>query len=294
MRAPGHTLLLAMIVVVLAAGGEWLLAAMYGQDEVECGAATFAIPLPGVPEASGIAPSSHDADLFWTMNDSGDPMVFGVSAEGEIRARVRVAGAEVENWEDLSIGPCEAGSCLYIADIGDNDAKRKTIRIYRVPEPSVGDRETATAEVFEGRYPDGPHDAEAAIILPDNRLFVMTKEKTARVYRFPLEANQISTLESISMLPVTNVTDADASPDGRRIAVRTNEDVVFYHTAELLGGDVEHGAVVSTVEVGEPQGEGVAFGRDGAVVLAGEAGRDNEKANAGTLALLQCRFMGGA
>ena len=35
----------------------------------------------------------------------------------------------------MASAPCGNGSCLYIADIGDNDAKRKEVTIYRVPEP---------------------------------------------------------------------------------------------------------------------------------------------------------------
>jgi hypothetical protein len=292
MRAPGRTFVLALTVVILAGLGERFLFALYGQNEVSCSVATFPVTLPDVPEASGIAHSNRSSSLFWTMNDTGEPALFGVTTDGQIRAHVQVPGAEVRNWEDLSVGPCVTGSCVYIADIGDGKEKRDSIRIYRVPEPAAHDRVTATPEIFEGKYPDGPHDAEAAFILPDKRLFVITKDKYSRVYQFPLDARQVTTLELVAMLPLNNVTDADASPDGTRVAVRTHDDVVFYRTSELLNGDVEHGSAIRTGEVGEPQGEGVAFGRTGAIVLAGEGGGNKRKPRPGTLASLQCRFNG--
>ena len=100
----------------------------------------------------------------------------------------------------------------------------------------------------------------------------------------------MATLERTAMLPLNNVTDADASADGKRIAVRTKQDVVFYRTAELLKGDVEHGTAVPTGELGEPQGEGVSFGSNGVVGLAGEGGGKKKAPKPGTFATLQCEF----
>jgi hypothetical protein len=285
-------------VLVLATAGEWFLAAVYGEDQVSCGIATLPVPLPDLPEASGITHSTAGSDLFWTFNDSGTPTLFGIDSNGDVKARVGVTNARVGNWEDISSGPCHnagpaahrARGCLYIADIGDNDAQRESIRVYRVAEPSPADRATQPVEVFDGKYPDGPHDAEAAFVLPDGGLYVITKDKYSRVYRFPLRPGAMATLERAAVLPLNNVTDADASPDGARVAVRTKEDVVFYRAAELLAGDVEHGDAVNTADVGEPQGVGVAFGPANTVVLAGEGGGRKQLARPGTLAALQCQF----
>ncbi|HTM02989.1 MAG TPA: hypothetical protein VL173_05770 [Vicinamibacterales bacterium] len=286
-------LALALGVVVLAAADEWFLAAMYGEDQVNCGVSNLPLPLPDLPEASGITHSRRTADLYWSFNDSGEPTLFGVDSNANVTARVRVSGAALHNWEDISAGPCGAnGNCLYIADIGDNSARRASIQIYRVPEPSPRDGATQAAERYDGRYPDGAHDAEAAFVLPDGRLFLVTKDKYAGVYQFPLESGKTSTLQLVARLPLNNVTDADASPDGNRIAVRTKQDVVFFRTTELLQGDVEHGDAVSTLDVGEPQGEGVTFGPSDMLVLTGEGGGRKTQPRPGTFATLQCRFAG--
>jgi len=286
--------LIAFAIVIVAAGNEWFLAAVYGEDEVQCGVGAFPVQLAHVPEASGLAPSRRHPDLFWTFNDSADPTLYGIDTNGDPRAHVQVPGMASGDWEDLSTGPCGSQSCLYLADIGDNDGMRTSIRVLRVPEPRQRDHMTDQPETFEARYPDRPHDAEAAFVLPDGQLFVITKEKFAVVYKFPLQAGQATTLERVAALPLNDVTDADASADGGRIAVRTKEEVVFYRTAELLKGDVEHGTAIPTKDLGEAQGEGVAFGANGLVGLVGEGGGKKKSPQPGTLATLQCEFKDAA
>ena len=282
--------LLAVLIVVVAVANEWFLAAVYGEDEVTCGVAAFPVQLPHVPEASGLAPSRRHSDVFWTFNDSGDPSLYAIDMNGDLRGHVRVAGISQGNWEDISSGPCGSGSCLYVADIGDNKSSRSSIRMMRFAEPRLRDHMTDPPEVFEATYPDGPHDAEAAFVLPDGRLFIITKDKFSGVYQWPLERGKTATLAKTAALPLDHVTDADASADGKRIAVRTKNNVVFYRAAELLDGDVEHGTAIGTGDLGEVQGEGVAFGANGIVALAGEGGGNKKAPKPGTLATLQCRF----
>jgi hypothetical protein len=86
-------------------------------------------------------------------------------------------------------------------------------------------------------------------------------------------------------LPIGSVTDAEASPDGNWVAVRSNEEAAFYRTESLLSGDVEHATMVSLAEYTEPQGEGITFGAGGAVFLAGEGGG---KGAPGTFLRLEC------
>jgi hypothetical protein len=285
--------MLAVGIVLAAAGNEWFLAAVYGEDEVQCGIGAFPVQLPHVPEASGLTASRRHPDLFWTFNDSGDPTLYGISTNGDLRAHVQVPAMRTGNWEDVSAGPCGSESCLYLADIGDNKGTRTSIRVIRFPEPRQRDHVAEQQTQFEGVYPDGPRDAEAAFVLPDGRFFVIAKGKFGAVYRFPLQAGQVTTLERVVALPLNDVTDADASADGTRLVVRTRDDVVFYRMAELLNGDVEHGTAVTTKDLGESQGEGVAFGAEGLVGLAGEGGGKKKKNVPGTLATLQCEFKDG-
>ncbi|MCA1559796.1 MAG: hypothetical protein LC804_05865 [Acidobacteria bacterium] len=126
------------------------------------------VRLADLPEASGVAASHRTPGVFWAHNDSGDPVIFALHERGAIKGRVRVAGAQVDDWEDIAVGPCAHGSCLYIADIGDNSGTRNRITLYRVPEPLPSDAATDAVEVFHATYPDGAHDAEALFVTPDS------------------------------------------------------------------------------------------------------------------------------
>jgi hypothetical protein len=256
------------------------------------------VPLHEIPEASGIAVSRRSPGVLWSHNDSGEPILFGLDSQGKVKARIRVANAEVEDWEDIAAGPCPAGSCLYIADIGDNRGMRKRITVYRVPEPGLGDASTAPAEAFHATYLDGPHDAEALFVTPDAEVFVVTKSQQA-LYRFPkpLRAGSSVVLERVSTpdtgaaggpKKAARITGAAASPDGKWVALRSNASVHFYRLPGLLSG----GAPAFRFDLGalqEPQGEGVAWGERGTIYLTGEGGA---KSRPGTLARITCAFDG--
>ena len=101
-----------------------------------CKAAGSAMRLPGVSEASGLVASRTTPGRLWTHNDSGKPEIIALDAKGNLTGRVSLQGATLEDWEAMATGPCGNRTCLYIADIGDNDASRSQITIYRVPEPA--------------------------------------------------------------------------------------------------------------------------------------------------------------
>ena len=240
--------------------------------------------LPGIAEASGLTLSRKVGSLLWSHNDSGEAVVFGVDRSG-VRARVRIPKASVTDWEDISAAQCASGDCLYIADIGDNRRSRRTVTIYRVPEPDPDATQTSVPEVFTAAYPDGPHDAEA-LFVSDAGLFIVTKDDAGTLYRMPqpLNGNGTATLQRLGTLGLRRVTDADASPDGRLVAVRTHDELVFYRAEDLTSGKPNpQGERESLRTLREPQGEGVALGSDGEVYLASEG-----TGRAGRLSSLRC------
>lgn len=255
--------------------------------------------LPALPEASGVAASRRTAGLLWSINDSGEPLVIGLDASGGTKASVRVTGAHVHDWEDISVAACPGGgSCLYIADVGDNSRTRRQIRIYRTIEPGVSDRATAPVETFTAAYPDGPHDAEAVFVTDEGRIFLVTKERAAAtLYRFPypLRSDGVMRLERISRVESAQdgnagrrparVTDADVSPDGRLVALRSNERLLFYRTKELIAGAGAPLADITLTAIHEPQGEGVTFADSSTVSLVGEGGGGHRP---GTFTRLRC------
>ena len=243
------------------------------------------VALPELREASGLAVSRRHPGILWSHNDSGNEAVlFALDPSGVVRGRVRVP-VRTRDWEDLSAAPCPSGDCLYLADIGDNGRGRPRIQIYRVPEPALDATETSVPEIFSASYPDGAHNAEALFVI-DGSVFVVTKDRVGAVYRStqPMNGDSELTLERVGQLGLERVTDAEASPDGESVVVRTAGEVVFYRKTDLLrGGAIPPHLRVSVQSLKEPQGEGVALDRDGVLYLVSEGPRG------GRLTAVRCR-----
>jgi hypothetical protein len=264
-------------------------------DAAPCRPTGPLVLVPGLSEASGLAVSRRVPGRLWTHNDSGAPVVVAMDAHGSVQGRVRLTGATVEDWEALAVGPCGNGSCLYVGDIGDNNARRKRITVYRLPEPEAASGSAAVTDVFHAVYPDGAHDAEALLVGGDGRLHVVTKGETGPVaiYRFPVEMNSGSTatLEKVGVAgsskagEASRITDGAVSADGQWAVLRTKTALTFYRASDLLAGQWRPGNRIDLTPLKEPQGEGVALGTDDAVFLAGEGGG---KGRPGSFAHFSC------
>ncbi len=253
-----------------------------------------ALASPRLIESSGVAVSHAHPGVLWSHNDSGDgPYLYATDLTGADRGRVLVSGAENEDWEDMALGPCPrrpgGGTCVYLADTGDNLERRTTVTVYAVPEPEppVGPADTlgvtAAAAALRFHYPDGAHDVEAIYVSPiDTALYLVSKGRSGpiRLYRLPpsawTEREAVATL--VAQLPITPdlsagrwVTGAAMRPDGRQVAIRTYTEVYFF--TPMAGGALTPIGPPCSVLGLEPQGEAVAFLGEGALVLTSEAAR---------------------
>ena len=66
-------------------------------------------------EASGLAVSRRVPGRLWTLNDSGQPVLFALDTRGSVTGQVRLTGADVVDWEAVAVGPCGTASCIYVA-----------------------------------------------------------------------------------------------------------------------------------------------------------------------------------
>src|SRR5262245_30169899 len=146
-------------------------------------------------EISGLAASRLNASTLWLHNDGNARLLIAVDMSGKLTALVSWP-VEIEDFEDVAIGtgPKSGTDYLYVGDIGDNDSKRKQIRVVRFAEPKLsearnGQVEIEDAEDFRLQYPDRAHNAEALIVDPVGRaLFIVTKEmQNAQLYTCPLD-----------------------------------------------------------------------------------------------------------
>jgi hypothetical protein len=248
-----------------------------------------------LPEASGVAVSRLSPGRLWAHNDSGDALLVALDTRGTVTGQIRLSGVKVDDWEAVAVGSCPTGSCVYVADIGDNHARRKSIAIHRLSEPGSEDA-VAVTDTFYATYPDGAHDAETLLTAPDGGLFIVTKGQTGAValYGFPreLRPGAIHLLERVGKprgsgkaSQTERVTDGAVSIDGTWVVLRTRQALVFYRAADFFAGNWLEAGRVDLRAAGEAQGEGVAIAGDGTVFVTGESGG---KSQAGTFAKFAC------
>jgi hypothetical protein len=285
-----------MISVAVAAFLSTSTASFAQQSAVQCKPAAALQRIPELPEGSGLAASRRMPGRFWSHNDSGKPVLFALDTDGRLVGRLTISGAGVEDWEAVAVGPCPAGSCIYIADIGDNDAERERITVYRLAEPAEATGSVKVTDVFHATYPDGAHDAESLLVTLEGRLLIVTKGDTGPVslYQLPNELRSGSTvrLERIGAprdpgQPSENdrITDGAVSPDGQWIVLRSTGALSFHRAADLVAGNWRAAGRVELGSLGEPQGEGVTFAPGDSVYLMSEGGGKNQP---GAFARLTC------
>ena len=279
-------------VMFLAVGG-MVAHASQGSGAV-CKPTGSLVTLSALPEASGLAIGKGTGGRLWMHNDSGAPELIAVDAAGTVTGRVVLNGARVDDWEALASGPCGKNSCLYVGDIGDNDASRKQITIYRVLEPAQASG-TVKAEAFHATYPDSAQDAETLLVSPNGILFVVTKGDSGPIalYKFPQQLQPGTTMKlervggAISAKPKADdrVTDGAFSADGRWVVLRTHNTLTFYRGEDFTRGHFKEAHRVDVSALNEPQGEAVVFGAGNTLYIGGEGGG---KKQPGTLAALSC------
>jgi hypothetical protein len=242
---------------------------------------------PRVGESSGVAASHAHAGVVWTINDSGnDPILFATDTLGADLGAFEVTGTANEDWEDAAVGPCGGGSCVYIADTGDNAETRPEVAIHRVPEPVPGPvarGATPAGETLRVRYPDGPHDVEAMYVDAAGDVHLISKGRTGGVLHFRVRATAWGTTEPVvaeamGALPLDpglslsdRITGAALSPDGGTAVVRSYRRLHFF-TVRGDGGLLPLGSppVACSVAGLEPQGEAVTWLGSGRLVLTSE------------------------
>ncbi len=191
-------------------------------------------------EASGIEASSAYPGRLYHISDGDDSRLYVTSLAGEAHEVVAIRGFVGDDVEDLSLGPCGARTCLFVADIGDNAERRSSVEIVLVEEREEFGGEVTPLDRVRFAYPDGPHDAEALAVHPGGDVFVAARKwsfRSRRVdpvpfFRLAREAleshrGRVLTAEKVGSIDLTAlgagpfpdgaVTAMDISADGRRV-----------------------------------------------------------------------------
>lgn len=259
-------------------------------------------------ENSAAVTSVRHPGLTYGINDSGhDPAVFVFDSLGRHVAVRLVSPAGNRDWEAAATGPCGTAdsSCLYIGDVGDNDADRSFVLVYRIEEPDGQSEAPLIPRRLVVSYPDRAHDVEAMYVAPNGDLYLITKRplrarsgalRPALVFRVPASAWDVplpsgvvaALVDSLPIVPGSargrTITDAALSHNGRWLAVRTYAEVYTFAVDSVSGlprRDAKPSAC-STASVGQKIGEGIGWWWDNDRLLLTGEGRGVD------LAVIRC------
>ena len=253
-----------------------------------------------IGESSGVIASRKHPGLLWTINDSGgDPVLFLTDTTGASLGSYTLSAATNVDWETLGRGRCGETECLFIGDTGDNGERRRSVTLYRIPEPvplsPPRDAVVDGTRAVRVEYPDRPHDVEALYVEPDGSVVLVTKGRSSGIltFRVPAEAwtsggaraERLDSLPIAPSLPLGRaVTDAAISPDGRKVVIRTYRELWFFTRAEDGRLTLDPARPVCDVTGLQRQGEAVDWWQGETLVLTSERG----SARAGTIVLVEC------
>lgn len=235
-----------------------------------------------ITELSGLAASRTRDGVLYTHNDSGDgARFFAIDRTGALLATYTLEGVVANDIEDVGVGPCPEGSCVYLADIGDNNKKRTNISIYRTPEPTIPGGAVRAVRLTL-TYPDGPHNAEALLVSPEGDLVVVEKSSTGTGGVYLLDKDRArgateATLTRIATLTLPAeagglVTGGAFHPCEKRVTLRTYTAMFEYR---FTGGlETMFASAPTLIPAGrEPQGEAVTYTANGRELLTASEGK---------------------
>ena len=168
---------------------------------------------PEISELSGLAASRLHPGVVFGINDSGgSATVYAIDASGATVARIALAGAKNRDWEAIAPAwDADGTPTLWIGDIGDNRDNQEHVRLLKIREPQELRDQSVEYEAFWVAYPDGPHNAEALMVHPQNgTISIATKSKSGNgmLYRLegPLRSRGDNLMEPVMPVPST-ITD---------------------------------------------------------------------------------------
>lgn len=229
-----------------------------------------------IHEASGLVTSVGNPGFLWTHNDSGDAArIFLIDTSAQLKATYYLQGVVARDWEDIGTMERSGRNYLLVGDIGDNGNRHPYINVHMLEEPVISSggvrvdtirKERITTFVLN--YEDGPRDAESLFFDPvAHCLYVISKrELQAGIYRTVLPQTPADTLvlKRVGTLPYTFITSADISRDGTEILIKNLLDVFYWQrrAGESIPQMLKRPAIRLPYRP-EPQGEAIAFSRDG-------------------------------
>ena len=222
---------------------------------------------PLLEEVSGLVASQRYPNRLYVHTDSGgEAAVFVLDTLGNELGRLDLSELKNRDWEDIAIGPGPNGSSyIYVAEIGDNEAKHEEIYLYRFAEPELLQAiPSAAIDQVKLQFPGGPKDAETLLADPiTGTLFLVSKrEPKNALYQVPATAFEkgSATLEKVHEFDFNSSVAGDISKDGSQILIKTYLAVFYWKRTDKQSLVEALKAVpIRLPYVPEPQGEAIGF-----------------------------------
>lgn len=225
-------------------------------------------------ELSGIASSIVNPGVLYVHeDDAGTNTIPLTNVKGDDLGKLVLDNVSMRDPEDICVGPGpEAGKTyVYIADIGDNNAARKTVTIYRFAEPVLKELSGSSAihiqaiDKIELAYPKNAVNAETLLIDPVTKdLFIASKEtlrSTVYTAVYPQSTTSTTILKPVVKTDFDLLTSGDISADGSEILLRNKGQIWYWKRS--AGQSVAQTILTAPLKApyagNERQGEGICF-----------------------------------
>jgi len=240
-------------------------------------------------EVSGIQYDANE-DAFWMLNDSGNsPSVFLVTEQGKILRELKI-DAHNNDWEDITM---DAEGNLYIGDFGNNENKRKDLRILKIKKKDLKSKKKIKVEKIYFSFPEQKkfppkkkyYDVEGFFEWKGS-FYVFTKSRVKNkigrtfLYRVPniqdyvpkekygiFEAERISDFTTCPE-KYCWITGADISKDGKKVVLINHKSAWVF--TNFKGDDFFSGDAIELPFGHESHKESVTFKKDSAIYVADE------------------------
>jgi len=231
-----------------------------------------------ISECSGIAKSNQLEGVYWVHNDSaGGSDLYAIDRLGKLLAVIPTSMPNTD-WEDIAT---DNEGNLFIGDFGNFNNTRRNLAIHFLAEPDLSTNPSDVAyRSFPFAYPDQKEfppkrrlfDCEA-LFWADGSLFLLTKslgDTYTRLYRFADQIeDKVNTPQRVGLFDIgPQVTAADASPDGKSLAVLTSRSIWIFDRTQSGWNYLDGPARFMKIEAG--QCEAISWDGPTSLIVANE------------------------
>lgn len=243
-------------------------------------------PIPTVlNENSGMVVSSPNR--IWFHNDGGDSAkLYLMDTLGVVLRTVLIQNVRNIDWEDITT---DHKGNVFIGDFGNNNNRRKNLKVYKIPHPDLINGTSVNAEIINFSYPEQTafpppidqhkFDAEAFVYYQDS-LYIFTKDRTnphlahTWLYQIPAQTGTHTAVlrdsfhtQQISY--VFEVTAASLSKDAKKLVLLGANRVWLF--SNFVGNNFFGGNQQTILLQGTTQKEAIDFVDDNRLYFSNES-----------------------